>query len=246
MRQTGPVLKLRVSALVAVAAAAVLLYAGCGGDSDNDAGEVSPELSKALSYLPPDAGFALAAAQDPESGPVKDLDSRFSGVDGWDEVKEEIEALFDDDLDFERDIRPQLGPPGVYSASSLDDDDPAELSAFQVKDPAAMRRAMERLVSSEEAARAGSHSGALIVRDQDFDPDQDFEFTALHDGVFRGRCPLYRHVLGPGACDKPGDKRTHGPDAAEEFHDRPWRLCLQFQEHPVYRPAADHHRGAAG
>ena len=170
----------RLIASLAVTVTALLLVAGCGGD-DNGGGP-STELEKALSYLPRDVAFALAVATDSQDGPLADLDRRLSGMEGWSELEAELEKQIGEGNDFERDVRPQLGNPAAFSASTFDEADPQEHSALVVQDPAAMRRLLEREVRSGAKTRLDDYEGALVVRDEREDADE-LRFEGLHEDV---------------------------------------------------------------
>jgi hypothetical protein len=98
----------RVSVLLALAL--LLALAGCGGSGHK---AVSP-LADALGYFPKDAPFVAAVESDPDGPQLKALRSltgRFPGADVlFFRLQNFARLRF---LDFERDIRPQLGAPVV-------------------------------------------------------------------------------------------------------------------------------------
>jgi hypothetical protein len=53
---------------------------------------------------------AAVAATNPEEGPLADLDREGSRYDYWDDLRRQLRRdILDQDEDYERDLRPQLG-----------------------------------------------------------------------------------------------------------------------------------------
>lgn len=174
----------RVCVLALCCVAAGLAIAGCG-DGDGGDGKVSPELAAVLAYLPPDPAFAGIIPTDLDRAPVKRLEERASKLEGWSDVKKELERQIAEDADFDRDVRPQLGNPIVFSAATVDQSDDADYSAVKVKDPHALRRLTERSIAKGREKRLGEYKGALITRDVHRSPGEEpgNDFTALHRDV---------------------------------------------------------------
>ena len=107
----------RIVPVVAVAAAALVVLAGCGGEgggAGSGAAEVAPE-SVAL-FLTLDTEFEGEQWQRAEA-----LVERFPA--GRDALQEMLRELESDDVDFERDIKPAVGPEVAVVWLDLENDD---------------------------------------------------------------------------------------------------------------------------
>jgi hypothetical protein len=183
-----PALSRRFAACgAAVLAVASVALPACGAGDGEKSEDLSPALEAALSYLPKDAAIAGAIPTNLERAPLKRLEKRASNLEGWQDLRKEFERQVAEDLDFDRDIRPQLGNPLVLFASSLDQNDDFEYSALQVKDPQAMRRLLERSIAKGNEERLPDYKGALVTREAKGSPGQGNaagdNFTALHQDV---------------------------------------------------------------
>ena len=134
------------------------LVAGCGGD---DSG--SP-LGTALSYLPPDAPFAMVIETDVESdqyGQVRDLIRKFPfGGQAESQLKQQLERT---GANYEDDIRPLLGNPAVIGIADVrsitsGSGDPPFVAAVQVED----EDTLNRLIEEGSLRESGEESGATI------------------------------------------------------------------------------------
>lgn len=161
-------------------AAAALSACGSGGDA-----KVEPAIATVLAYLPPDPALAGVLSTDLERAPVKRLEERASRLRGWNDLQKELERQVAEDLDFDRDIRPQLGNPVVVTAATLDRNDDEEYTAVEVKDPRALRRLIDRSIARGRAKRLSQYKGALITRDTHRSASEaaGSDFMALHRDV---------------------------------------------------------------
>jgi hypothetical protein len=155
------VLTLR-TALAASALAVASILTGCFDGGDNKQ-EPAGSLRGALSYLPADAGAVLVVPTDLDAGPLKELDNLGSEFRGWETFRDELEgAIGGGVLDFEDDIRPQLGNPlGVAIGG-----DGERIGALRLHDPAALRRVVESHVRDGDATRLPDYRGAYRWRDR--------------------------------------------------------------------------------
>ena len=172
----------------ALLVAPVLVVAGCGDEGGGKSADLSPALAAALSYLPADAAIAGVVPTDLDRAPLERLEERASKLEGWQDLRREFERqISDQEVDFDRDIRPQLGNPLVVAASSINQDDELEYTALQVKDPPAMRRLLERSVARGQEERLPDYRGALVTRDLNKGAGEEDEkgntFTAVHRNV---------------------------------------------------------------
>jgi uncharacterized protein DUF3352 len=176
-----------VACVATLLAGAAATLPGCGDGGSGKGGDLSPALAAALSYLPRDVAIAAVVPTDLDRAPLKRLEKRASKLEGWGDLEKEFEKQVSGEVDFDRDIRPQLGNPLVVSASSLDQSDDLEYSALQVKDPEAMRRLLERGVARGQEERLPDYKGALLTRDLKKGPGEKDEtgntFTAVHRNV---------------------------------------------------------------
>ncbi len=143
--------------ILALSAALVALaLAGCGGGDDDASGP----LDEALSYLPEKAPFAVAIDTDLEGDQVEAVDSLLAkfplGVESVEGALEEELAGGEQNVDFEKDVKPLLGNPFVVGATDVgsftdDTEDDDFVAAIQVKDT----DALDALIDKTGADRAG-------------------------------------------------------------------------------------------
>jgi hypothetical protein len=129
-----------------VTAAAALVFAGCGSDSD----EASSPLDEALGYLPDDAGFAFIASTDLDDyGDVRDLLDKFAFAGQVEDTLKE--SLEQGDVDFEEQIEPLLGNEVVIGV-----DDNASFVDSTADTPFVMALETQDAGKLEEFAKDGS------------------------------------------------------------------------------------------
>jgi Protein of unknown function (DUF3352) len=149
------------TALAASALAAASVLTGCfhnGDEQDKPVGS----LRGALSFLPADTGAVLVVPTDLDEGPLKDLDDLGRRFEGWEAFRDELEsAIGGGVLDFERDVRPQLGGPLAVAIGGEGD----TIASLRLRDPPALRRAVEERVREGEARRLPAYKGAYRWRE---------------------------------------------------------------------------------
>jgi hypothetical protein len=148
----------RLLAALAAAAALALGLAGCSHGADRPRRPPGP-LSEALSYLPARSGIVAVILTDPGSGPLKRLDRLGSRFKGWDRVKRELRTQIETSgLRFDEIIRPQLGYPFALGVGGTGQ----PVGALRVRDPPALRVAVEARLSGGEATRLDDYKGAFV------------------------------------------------------------------------------------
>lgn len=149
------------TALGASAVAIASIFTGCfhGGEEQE---KPSGSLRGALSFLPADPGAVLVVPTDIDEGPLKELDDLGSRFEGWEAFRDELEAAIGGGvLDFERDVRPQLGSPLAVAIAGDGD----RIAALRLRDPPALRRSVEERVREGEANRLPAYRDAYRWRD---------------------------------------------------------------------------------
>jgi hypothetical protein len=173
----------------------------CGREKEN--GKASPALAAVLAYLPPDPALAGVLQTDLDRAPVKRLEQRASRLAGWRDLQKELEQQLASDLDFDRDIRPQLGNPLVVTAATVDQNDDDDYTAIAVEDPQSLRKLIERRIARGRATRLSRYKGALVIRDA-HRSSGGADFTALHRDVLiqaNGERPLHDAIDRSGGSD---------------------------------------------
>jgi hypothetical protein len=129
----------RVAALAAALATA-LAATGCGGGGDDKA--ASTPLGDALGYLPRDAASVVAIETDAQHAQWKQLNQLISKFQIAGQIRQQgKDRIARGQLDFDRDLRPQLGNELVIgSPTSTPRDKRSIVLAVKLKDPAAARR----------------------------------------------------------------------------------------------------------
>ncbi len=119
-----------------VAAAAVALVAGCGGDGDAATGAADVAPASAAAYVSIDTDFEGDQWQRAE-----DILQRFPG--GRDAIRSFLGELESEDLDFERDVKPAVGPEIAIVWLDLEDDD-AVVALTQPRDEAKFQELLQK------------------------------------------------------------------------------------------------------
>jgi hypothetical protein len=149
------------TALAASALAAASVFTGCFHDGDEQDKPVG-SLRGALSFLPADTGGVLVVPTDLDDGPLKDLDDLGRRFEGWEAFRDELESTIGGGvLDFERDVRPQLGGPLAVAIGGEGD----TAASLRLRDPPALRRAVEAYVRAGDARRLTDYNGAYRWRE---------------------------------------------------------------------------------
>ena len=151
--------------VLAALCAVPLAIAGCG-----DSGAGGSALNQALSVLPKDAPFVVAVDTDVEGAQYKNAGRLLDKFPFGDQVKRGLEnSLREEDLDFEKDVKPVLGNPAVIGTPDVQSfvrDDEQVIVAVKAKD----KGKLEDLVKKEESNKeVGEKSGAKIYRDDEGD-----------------------------------------------------------------------------
>ncbi len=147
---------------------AVVVIAGCGGGGASE--EVSSPLDNALGYLPEDAPFVVAADTDPDGEQIQAAQAILERFPFAGQVTGQLEAaLADQDIDYERDVKPLLGNEvvigGTDAATFVADggDDEEFVGAVEAKDADKLTELLER----DGTKQSGEQSGATIYEDDD-------------------------------------------------------------------------------
>ncbi len=153
--------------ILALSAALVALaVVGCGGEDDDASGP----LDEALSYMPAKAPFAVAIDTDLEGDQIEAVDSLLAkfplGVESVEEALAQELAGGEENVDFEKDVKPLLGNPFVVGATDVasftdDAEDDDFVAAIQVKDT----DALDSLIDKTGPTEQGEQSGATVYED---------------------------------------------------------------------------------
>jgi hypothetical protein len=162
----------RLAALLAVLAA-VTLAAGCGDSGSGSEGS----LDEGLGYLPADAPFAVAISTDTDGDQVKAIDSILDKFPFSGQIKDQLEqSLSNEDLDFEKDLKPLLGNDfvvGTDDPKNLTGNGDAFVGAIEVRDEDKLRDLIEK-----EAKQVGEKNGAKL-----YESAGDGSVSAVKDDV---------------------------------------------------------------
>jgi hypothetical protein len=151
-------------ALAAVCAAPFAI-AGCG-----DEGAGGSALNQALSVLPKDAPFVVSVDTNVDGSQYKNAGRLLDKFPFGDQAERSFEeSLREENLDFDKDLKPVLGNPAVIGTPDVQSfvrDDEQVIVALKAKD----KGKLEDLVKKEEGNKeVGEKSGAKIYRDEDGD-----------------------------------------------------------------------------
>jgi uncharacterized protein DUF3352 len=165
----------RLATLLAIAAAAIAV-AGCGGSKS------SSPLDEAVGYLPKDAPFVVEFKTDLDSAQFKNADQILKKFPFGDQLKQGLKRnIEENDVDFEKDVKPVLGNPLVIGAA-----DPRAVTqgkndnfigAFKAKD----EDKLGDLVDKEKKNDDGEKNGFKLYRD-----DQGDSFAVKDDVLVFG------------------------------------------------------------
>ncbi len=147
----------QVAALAALTLA--LLAAGCGGEGSAVGGAADVAPADALAFV------ALDTDLDGDQWKqAQDLAARFPS--GRDAFQSFIDELAQDDLDFETDVKPALGPDAylVVLAAETDAGGPRAAFLTQPEDPAKLDELLER--SGEEFVKAEIDDWTVVAQDE--------------------------------------------------------------------------------
>lgn len=149
------------------AVCATIAIAGCGGGASEEA---SSALDNALGYLPEDASFVIVTETDPEGEQIQAAQTILERFPFAGQVTDQLEsALSDQDVDYERDVKPLLGNQmvigGTDAAALVDDgeDDEEFVGAFEAKDSERLIELIER----DGPKESGEKNGATIYGDDE-------------------------------------------------------------------------------
>ena len=121
---------------VAAALAAAALALGCGGDEKS----ASSPLDDALGYLPRDAVSVVVVETDPEHAQWKQVNELISKFQIADQIRQEgQDRVSPGQLDFDADLRPQLGNEVVVGRPAAKPKR-SRVLAVKLKDPERARR----------------------------------------------------------------------------------------------------------
>jgi len=137
---------------------------GCGGGS-----EAGSPLENALGYAPKDTPFVVAINTDIEGSQGKALQAIGERFPFTGQIKSQLQSsLSDEQLDYEKDLKPFLGNEFVVSATDVqsftaegDTDD--FVGAIEAKD----EKALDNLVEKSKMKEIGEKSGAKLYESED-------------------------------------------------------------------------------
>jgi hypothetical protein len=126
----------RLAAVAAALAAAAAFAAGCGGDDKS-----SSPLDDALGYLPREAPAVVVIETDPEHAQWRQVNELISKFQIAGQIREEGKnRVARGPLDFDRDLRPQLGNELVVGRPAAKPKERAHVLAVKLKDADRARR----------------------------------------------------------------------------------------------------------
>ena len=135
-------------ALLPLLAVCAALVAGCGGDGDGDDGGAVPESA---SLAPADTAFFVSVETDFEGEQWQQAEALLDKFPDGDEllgaIRDELEA---EDVDFQRDVRPALGPEVGVAGFDLASDDPPFVVYTKPRDRAKFDALLEKAGDDEE------------------------------------------------------------------------------------------------
>jgi hypothetical protein len=145
----------------------VLCVAALGGCGEE---QVAGPLDEALGYLPAEAPFAVAIDTDLSGDQYRALDGIAEKLPFGRQAKRALRDSLEDEenVDFERDIRPLLGNPFVFGGvdpRNIGRDDKEFVAAIQVAD----QQKLDGLLDKSGASEVGERAGATIYREKDDD-----------------------------------------------------------------------------
>ena len=209
--------------------AVCLAVGGCGGGSDNS---TSP-LDDALGYFAKDAPLVAAVTTDPQDPQLQRLSTYTSGLVGA-AIVERVTAItrlhF---VEFERDVKPQLGAPLVVGlerpAGGMKGIGTAMVVAVRIKHPL---QAKQVLLRQPNVRGEGKSSGARIYAD-----DLDSRYFAVDGSVLVAAAN--RDTLERALAVKRGDNRMRQKDFAKALEHLPAGGLVRVAADPRELIAAD-------
>ena len=167
-------LAIKPAILAGICAAAL---AGCGGGDEGS----GSSLDNALGYLPEDAPLVISFDTDPEGSQVKAIQAIVERFPFADQVTQSLEeSLSQEDVDFEKDVKPLLGNEFVVGAPDVsalvgggDESDDQFVAAIEANDAGKL----EDLIKRDDTKETGEQDGAKLYEDSDGDT------FAIEDGV---------------------------------------------------------------
>ena len=190
----------RLASLAAAAAVAVL--AGCGGGEDKS----STPLDEALGYLPENAPAVVVVETDPQHAQWKQVNDLISKFTIAPQIREQGKnRIAPEPLDFDRDLRPQLGNEVVVGIPQPRTDRKSFVAAVKVQDagrarselvPQLQKRGLQAQLDGEILVAATNREllgGALEQAEGDGGLDEDqFEEDLGRLAAVAGGEPLVR------------------------------------------------------
>lgn len=144
---------------------------------------MSDSLRKALAYLPRDAVLVALVSTDVERGPLARLDRQAAQSRAWARLKQRLESDVEEELDYQRELRPQLGAPLAVASGPGEQE---EYSALLIPRPSRLRAQLRRSVRRGDLRRLGTHKGAPLLRARRTpgEGDEGFLYSAVHGRVW--------------------------------------------------------------
>lgn len=160
-------------ALLALIAAAVLAFAGCGDSSD----EASSPLDEAVGYLSEDAGFALVASTDLDDyDDFRDLLDKFPFAG---QIEDTLKESFEQgDVDFEDQIEPLLGNDVVIGV-----DNNASFVNSSVETPFVLAMETQDAAKLEDFAKEGGSAQGSSEGYDIYQGQEDDTWIAIKDEI---------------------------------------------------------------
>ena len=139
-------------ALGIVLALALIAATGCGTKSTGGS------LDDTLRYTPKDAAFVMVFDTDPDGQQWQQVDKLLAKFPFASAVKQRLKTSLNSTgkIDYDRDIRPQLGNPVVISAPTISGPSPAFVVAWKPKDEGKFRKLIEGGLAQKSAPIEGA------------------------------------------------------------------------------------------
>ncbi len=143
-----------------------ILLAGCGGDTDT-VSVGTGTVPQSASLAPPDVAFYVSVNTDFDGDQWQNLQALLQKFPSGEKLGQEIQsALNEDDVDFENDVKPALGPEVAFMGWNLDADEPNFVVATKSPDPAQLRKLVEE---SDEPGVTAEIEGWTVAAERQAD-----------------------------------------------------------------------------
>jgi hypothetical protein len=157
----------RAPYVIALLGAALL--AGCGGDTDTVATSTGT-VPESASLAPADVAFYVSLDTEFDGDQWQKLDALLDKFPSGDKLGQELKSsLNEDDVDFENDVKPALGPEVAFMGWNLHGDEPNFVVATKSPDPAKLRALAQ---DSDDPPVIGEVEGWTVAAERQADIDR--------------------------------------------------------------------------